>query len=60
MEKLIKKLDEIFEKYGVSDEDIAEVGELIASAGNGEIVVEGEEFVAPDMGESDEAEAYED
>lgn len=59
MEKLIKKLDEIFAKYKVEDADIAAVGELISGIGGGEIVAEGEEFVAPEMGEvSDEEEAY--
>ena len=56
MEKLIKKLDEIFATYNVSDEDIAEVGELIASIGGDELVNEGEDFVVPDMGEANEAE----
>lgn len=61
MEKLIKKLDEIFATYNVSDEDIAEVGELIASIGGDELVNEGEYFVVPDMGEANEAETdYED
>ena len=61
MEKLIKKLDEIFATYNVSDEDIAEVGELIASIGGDELVNEGEDFVVPDMGETNEAETdYED
>ena len=61
MEKLIKKLDEIFAKYGVAEDDITEVGTLIAGIGGGDIVVEGEEFVAPDMGEANEAETvYED
>ena len=61
MEKLIKKLDEIFATYNVSDEDIAEVGELVASIGGGELVNEGEDFVVPDMGVANEAETdYED
>lgn len=54
MEKLIKKLDEIFAKYGVAEEDIAEVGTLISGIGGGDIVVEGEEFIQPVMGEEDE------
>ncbi len=53
MEKLIKKLDEIFEKYGVADEEIAEVGQLIADI-NGELNMDGEEFDAPEMGESED------
>lgn len=56
MEKLIKKLDEIFSKYGVAEEDIAEVGTLISGIGGGDIVADGEDFVAPDMGENDEKE----
>lgn len=53
MEKLIKKLDEIFEKYGVAEEEIAEVGQLIADI-NGELNMDGEEFDAPEMGESED------
>lgn len=54
MEKLIKKLDEIFTKYKVAEDDIAEVDMLISGIGGGDIVVEGEEFVAPEMGDEDE------
>lgn len=53
MEKLIKKLDELFEKYGVAEEEIAEVGQLIADI-NGELNMDGEEFDAPEMGESED------
>lgn len=53
MDKLVKKLDEIFEKYGVAEEEIAEVGQLIADI-NGELNTEGEEFEAPDMGETED------
>jgi hypothetical protein len=53
MEKLIKKLDELFKKYNVTEEEIAEVGEIIANVENGELVQEGEEFEAPEMGGSD-------
>ena len=51
MEKLIKKLDEIFKKYSVSDEEVAEVGDIIAEVAGGEIVVEGQEddFNTPEM-----------
>ncbi len=55
MDKLIKKLDEIFEKYGVEQTEIEEVGELLNNL-NGELNTEGEEFNAPDMGEEDGAE----
>lgn len=53
MEKLIKKLDEIFEKYGVEESEIAEVGQLIADI-NGELNMDGEEFDVPEMGESED------
>ena len=52
MEKLIKKLDEIFEKYGVEQAEIEEVGAIISELG-GELKQEGEDFEAPEMGESD-------
>lgn len=51
MEKLLKKLDEIFDKYGVSDDERADVAEIVDNIAGGELVVEGEEFNAPDMGE---------
>jgi hypothetical protein len=63
MEKLIKKLDEIFAEYGVAEDDVAEVGALIAGIGGDEFVADGEDFVAPEMAEvTDEAaeEAIED
>lgn len=59
MEKLIKKLGKIFAKYGVAVEDIAEVGTLISGIGAGDIVAEGEEFVAPYMGDNDDEEESE-
>ena len=52
MDKLIKKLDEIFEKYGVEQAEIAEVGELLDNL-NGELATDGEEFEKPDMGDED-------
>jgi len=51
MDKLIKKLDEIFEKYGVSQEEIEEIGNLLNNL-NGELNTDGEEFVEPG-GETD-------
>ena len=51
MEKLLKKLDEIFNKYDVSDDERADVAEIVDNIAGGELVVEGEEFNAPDMGE---------
>lgn len=61
MQKLIEKLDELFAKYQVSEEEIAEVGDLIANL-NGELNTEGEEFEAPEMdnGESEDEEGFED
>lgn len=53
MDKLIKKLDEIFEKYGVEESEIAEVGQLIADL-NGELNTDGEEFNAPEMDNAEE------
>lgn len=43
MDKLIEKLDEIFTRYNVADEDIKAVGELIDGL-NGDIIMEGEDF----------------
>ena len=62
MEKLLKKLDEIFNKYGVSDDERADVAEIVENISGGELVVEGEEFNAPDMGEyyAEEDVKYED
>lgn len=60
MEKLIKKLDEIFEKYGVDQAEIEEVGNLLNDL-NGELVTEGEEFNAPEIDNgSDEEDGDED
>lgn len=43
MDKLIEKLDEIFARYNVAEEDIKAVGELIDGL-NGDIIMEGEDF----------------
>lgn len=62
MEKLIAKLDELFKKYDVTEEEIAEVGELIAAVGGEELKTEGDDFEAPEMEEADgidEEEGYE-
>lgn len=62
MDKLIKFLDDLFERYNVADEDIAEVGQLIADI-NGELLMDGEEFNAPVMEketEDAEEDVYED
>lgn len=53
MDKLIKFLDDLFERYDVAEEDIAKVGQLIADL-NGELNTEGEDFEAPEMGESED------
>lgn len=50
MDKLIEKLDELFAKYGVSEEEIQEVGVLIANIG-GDLNTEGEDFEAPEVEE---------
>ena len=50
MEELVKKLDEIFKKYGVSEEEVAEVGALVSAVGQDELNQEGDDFEAPDMG----------
>lgn len=56
MEKLIKKLDELFEKYKVAEEDIAAVGEIIAGINGDELNMEGEDFEAPEMNNAEEGE----
>lgn len=56
MEKLIKKLDELFEKYKVAEEDIAAVGEIIAGINGDELNMEGEDFEAPEMDNAEEGE----
>lgn len=55
MEKLLKKLDELFEKYGVDPEEIKEVADIINTM-DGELEQEGEEFNAPEMGDSEDGE----
>ena len=52
MEKFIEELDKLFEKYDVEDADRARIGDLLAGIG-GELETEGEDFEAPEMGESD-------
>lgn len=51
MKKLLEFLDDLFERYNVAEEDIAKVAEIVDNIAGGELVVEGEEFNAPDMGE---------
>lgn len=59
MDKLIKKLDEIFAKYGVEQSEVEEVGNLINEVAGGELLMDGEEFNAPVM-EKETADAEED
>lgn len=52
MSKLIEFLDKLFEKYKVTEEEVAQVGQLIADM-NGELNTDGEDFAVPSMGEAD-------
>ena len=56
MQKLLEKLDEIFEKYGVDPEEIKEVADIINTM-DGELDMEGEEFRQPEI-EGDEDGEY--
>ena len=57
MDKLLKKLDEIFEKYGVDPEEIKEVADIINTM-DGELEQTGEEFQKPEMGDDDGEDEY--
>lgn len=59
MEKLLKKFDELADKYGIDENDRKEFAEIVNNLG-GEIKNEGDDFDAPDMGDEDEHEAEED
>lgn len=59
MDKLIEKLDEIFSRYNVADEDIKAVGELIDGL-NGDIIMEGEDFAEGEKDGNEEAEYADD
>jgi hypothetical protein len=59
MEKLLKKFDELADKYGIDENDRKEFAEIVNNLG-GEIKNEGDDFDAPDMGDKDEHEAEED
>lgn len=60
MEKLLKKFDELADKYGIDENDRKEFAEIVNNLG-GEIKNEGDDFDAPDMGDEDgTAEAEED
>lgn len=59
MEKLLKKFDELADKYNIEDEDRKKFAEVINNLG-GDLVTEGDQFDAPNMGDDDEHEAEED
>lgn len=59
MEKLLKKFDELADKYGIDENDRKEFAEIVNNLG-GEIKNEGDDFEAPDMGDDDGNEAEED
>jgi hypothetical protein len=59
MEKLLKKFDELADKYGIDENDRKEFAEIVNNLG-GEIKNEGDDFDAPDMGDNDGNEAEED
>ena len=59
MEKLLKKFDELADKYGIDENDRKEFAEIVNNLG-GEIKNEGDDFEAPDMGDEDGNEAEED
>lgn len=55
MEKLLQKLDELFAKYQVSEEEIKEVADIINSM-DGELNMDGEEFQKPEIEGDDDGE----
>lgn len=57
MDKLIEKLDDIFARYNVAEEDIKAVGELIDGL-NGDIVMEGEEYAEGEINGDDEEDDF--
>lgn len=59
MEKLLKKFDELADKYGIDENDRKEFAEIVNNLG-GEIKNEGDDFDAPDMGDNDGNEDEED
>lgn len=59
MDKLIEKLDEIFARYNVADEDIKAVGVLIDGL-NGDIVMAGEDFAEGETKDGNEEADYAD
>lgn len=59
MDKLIEKLDDIFARYNVAEEDIKAVGELIDGL-NGDIIMEGEDFAEGEKKDGNEEAEYAD
>lgn len=59
MDKLIEKLDEIFDRYNVAEEDIKAVGELIDGL-NGDIIMVGEDFAEGEKKDGNEEAEYDD
>lgn len=57
MDKLIEKLDDIFARYNVAEEDIKAVGELIDGL-NGDIIMEGEDFAEGETKDGNEEAEY--
>ncbi len=57
MDKLIEKLDDIFARYNVAEEDIKAVGELIDGL-NGDIIMEGEDFAEGEKKDGNEEADY--
>ena len=57
MEKLLQKLDELFAKYQVSEEEIKEVADIINTM-DGELNMDGEEFQKPEIEGEDDGEEY--
>lgn len=59
MDKLIEKLDEIFARYNVAEEDIKAVGNIIDGL-NGDIIMEGEDFAEGETNDGNEEAEYTD
>lgn len=58
MDKLLQKLDELFAKYQVSEEEIKEVANIINGI-DGELNMDGDEFQKPEIdGEDDGEDEY--
>jgi hypothetical protein len=55
MDKLLAKLDELFAKYQVSEEEIKEVADIINGI-DGELNMDGDEFQKPEIAGEDDGE----